>query len=126
VARIDGRLVGYSGVMYHDEEAHVTNIAVDPAAHRRGVGTRILADQARAARAHGSTAMSLEVRHTNVAAQELYRRFGFVPAGIRRRYYENTDDAIVMWCHELAGPDYERRLRALEAGEPEPDHEEGS
>jgi ribosomal-protein-alanine N-acetyltransferase len=60
--------------------------------------------------------MSLEVRVTNEAAQALYRQFGFVPAGIRQRYYENTDDAIVMWCHDIDGDEYAERLARLEQG----------
>ena len=44
---------------------------------------------------------------SSTGAQELYRRFGFVPAGVRTRYYENTEDAIVMWCNDLTS----RRLR---------------
>ena len=49
----------------------------------------------------GCVAWTLEVRASNTAAQELYRQFGFAPAGVRKRYYENTEDAIVMWCHEI-------------------------
>ena len=39
--------------------------------------------------------------------------FGFVPAGVRKRYYENVEDAIVMWCNDLALPEYRDRLREL-------------
>lgn len=113
-ARRQGRLVGYAGSMYAVDEAHVTNIAVDPQAHRLGIGTRLLADLMWEARRRGSRTMTLEVRHTNTAAQELYRRFGFVPAGVRRRYYENTDDAIVMWCHDIDSVGFEQRLEALD------------
>ena len=61
----------------------------------------------------GETHWTLEVRVSSTGAQELYRQFGFVPAGVRMRYYENTEDAIVMWCHEIQGSDYRRRLEAL-------------
>jgi ribosomal-protein-alanine N-acetyltransferase len=43
----------------------------------------------------------------------LYRRFGFAPAGIRRKYYENTDDAIVMWCQDIQTDEYRLRLEAI-------------
>jgi ribosomal-protein-alanine N-acetyltransferase len=36
-----------------------------------------------------------------------------VPAGVRQRYYENTEDAIVMWCHDIGRPDYAERLSSL-------------
>ena len=45
--------------------------------------------------------MTLEVRVTNVGAQALYRKFGFAPAGVRKKYYEQTEDAIAMWVHDL-------------------------
>jgi ribosomal-protein-alanine N-acetyltransferase len=66
----------------------------------------------------GYVSFTLEVRHTNAAAQELYRRFGFVPAGVRKKYYENTDDAIVMWCQDIQGDEFAQRLRAIEASRP--------
>jgi ribosomal-protein-alanine N-acetyltransferase len=59
--------------------------------------------------------MTLEVRHTNTAAQSLYRRFGFVPAGVRRRYYENTDDAIIMWAHGVNTTEFSGRLDRIES-----------
>jgi ribosomal-protein-alanine N-acetyltransferase len=43
----------------------------------------------------------------------LYRKFGYVPAGVRQRYYENTEDAIVMWCHDIAQPGFRERLAHL-------------
>ena len=58
-------------------------------------------------------AWTLEVRASNNAAQDLYRRFGFAPAGVRNRYYENTEDAIVMWCHDIQSESYAERLRSI-------------
>jgi hypothetical protein len=58
-------------------------------------------------------ALTLEVRSSNVGAQALYRRFGFAPVGVRQKYYENTEDAIVMWCHDIAEPPYRDRLHEL-------------
>ena len=113
VARRGGTLVGYAGLMYVVDDAHVTNIAVARAEQRRGVASRLLAELAWEALDRHSQAMTLEVRVTNTGAQELYRRFGFVPAGIRQRYYENTDDAIVMWCNEIDTEAYRDRLRTL-------------
>jgi ribosomal-protein-alanine N-acetyltransferase len=114
VARRPGRLHGYAGAMFTLDEAHVTNIAVDPAVQRGGVGTRLLADLSWEARRRACCTMTLEVRHTNVAAQEMYRGFGFVPAGVRQRYYENTDDAIIMWCHDIDHPEFAERLDRLD------------
>jgi len=115
VARRDGRLVGYGGLLYSGDDAHVTNIAVDPARHRSGVGSRLLLHLAHHARDAGFINLTLEVRVSNLAAQELYRRFGFAPVGVRKKYYEDVEDAIVMWCHEIGDPAYGERLDRLEA-----------
>jgi ribosomal-protein-alanine N-acetyltransferase len=110
VASMDHRVAGYGGIMITDDGAHVTNLAVDPQRQRRGIGRELLRHLMGRAVAQGCDAMTLEVRVTNTAAQALYRAFGFAPAGIRHRYYENTDDALVMWCHDLQGDDVARRL----------------
>ena len=44
-------------------------------------------------------------------AQALYRRFGFAPAGVRQKYYENVEDAIVMWCHDIPSAEYRASAR---------------
>jgi ribosomal-protein-alanine N-acetyltransferase len=53
------------------------------------------------------------VRVSNTGAQSLYERFGFEPAGVRKKYYENTEDAIVMWRHGILEQAYRDRLREL-------------
>ena len=114
VAKLGGQLVGYAGMILGVDEAHVTNIAVEPARHRQGVGRQLMIHLARAARSRGYKAMTLEVRVTNVGAQAMYRKFGFAPAGIRKKYYEQTEDAIVMWAHDIDSADYAARLDQLE------------
>ena len=108
-----GLLVGYAGMMIIADEAHITNIAADPNRLRAGIGRRLLAELAWEARRRSCNALTLEVRLSNVAAQGLYHQFGFEPAGIRQRYYENVEDAIVMWCREIDTPEYAVRLRQL-------------
>ena len=118
VARDGGQVVGYAGMMLAVDEAHVTNIAVVPTARQGGLGTRLLAELAWAAIQRGCTGLTLEVRVSNHAAQALYAAFGFEAAGIRQRYYENTEDAIVMWRHGILDDDFRALLRRLspEAG----------
>ncbi len=117
VARSDGAVVGYAGLLLTADEGHITTIAVDPQQHRRGIGTRLLLHQARAARARGARHLTLEVRVSNRAAQELYRRFGFTIEGIRKNYYaEIHEDAAVMWARDIHTDDYEAELAAVEAG----------
>jgi len=108
VGRHGRTIVGYSGLWFATDE--VTNVAVEPGLHRSGIASRLLLVQADEAIRRSSPAWTLEVRVSSVGAQELYRQFGFGPAGIRKNYYENTEDAIVMWCTDIQGADYAARL----------------
>jgi ribosomal-protein-alanine N-acetyltransferase len=115
-ARVGRTLVGYAGWMFVDDEAHVTTIAVAGDQRRRGIATTLLVDGLRHAAEHGMRQVSLEVAAGNEGAQSLYRRFGFVPVGIRRKYYPVTqEDALVMWAYEIDSDDYAVRLDRLEA-----------
>ncbi len=116
VARVGQTVVGYGGLMLVAGEGHVTTLAVDPAWQRRGVGARLLLALVRDGIERGITAITLEVRMGNQAAQALYRRFGFAPAGVRRNYYVETgEDALVMWAHDVDGAGYAARLARIEA-----------
>jgi [ribosomal protein S18]-alanine N-acetyltransferase len=116
VARIDGAVAGYAGLMLAGDDAHVTTIAVDPAWHRHKVGSRLMLNLARQARARGAKHLTLEVRVSNSGAQAMYRAFGFRPAGIRRNYYvETNEDALVMWADDIDGPEYLARLATIES-----------
>jgi ribosomal-protein-alanine N-acetyltransferase len=96
-AREDDRIVGYCICSRYDTVWHIMNVSVDPDYRRRGIATALLRDVLD--RAGGaSQRYTLEVRRSNTGAMELYRRLGFRPAGVRRRYYQdNGEDAIVMW-----------------------------
>ncbi|HLX88939.1 MAG TPA: ribosomal protein S18-alanine N-acetyltransferase [Acidimicrobiales bacterium] len=116
-ATIGPMVVGYAGLMLVADEGHITTVTVDPAWHRHGVGTLMLLDLVRAAPKLGARHLTLEVRAGNAAAQVLYRRFGFAPAGLRRNYYAETgEDAIVMWVHDVDADSYATRLAGIEAG----------
>lgn len=115
VARVGRDVVGYAGLMMTLDDGHVTTVAVDPRWQRHRIATRLLIALAREAMERGATALTLEVRLSNSGAQELYRRFGFRPVGVRKGYYqESGEDALVMWAHDIAEPDYEVLLYAIE------------
>ena len=119
VAFVGRQVVGYAGLMMTLDDGHVTTIAVDPAWHRHKVGTRLLLALAREARRRGATSLTLEVRLGNKGAQNMYRRFGFRPVGVRKNYYAETkEDALVMWAEDVAGEEYGRLLESIEAGVP--------
>ena len=119
VARRGRRVDGYAGVWIvphpDGDQAHVTNVVVAAEHRRRGVARRLLLALAREIIRRGCVAWTLEVRASSEGAQALYRSFGFVPAGVRTRYYDHSEDAIVMWCHDIDTPAYAARLRELAA-----------
>lgn len=121
VARIDREVVGYAGMICYGEEAHVTNIAVDPLHHRQKIATRLLHDLIVEGIVMGAEAVSLEVRVTNWGAQRLYGAFGFRPIGVRKNYYQEiNEDALIMWVDDVRSARYRdvlsRRLEDLPEG----------
>ncbi len=119
VARQGSTVVGFAGLLFALNEGHVTTIAVEPGVQGGRIGTRLLLELIRGAVARGATAITLEVRASNVAAQALYRRFGFVPAGARKDYYRDpTEDALVLWAHDVDSAEYAARLVEIEASLP--------
>ena len=115
VARVDGAVAGYGGLMFVGEDAHVTTIAVDPARQRSKVGQRLMATLVREALRRDAENLTLEVRAGNEPAQALYRKFGMAPVGVRKGYYaESGEDALVMWVHGIDGPEYGARLDRIE------------
>lgn len=120
VARAGREVVGYAGLMFAVDEAHVTTIAVEPRWQRQRVATRLLLALAHEAVERGATGLTLEVRKSNRGAQELYRRFGFEIAGVRKGYYaESNEDALVMWAHRVDEPEYAELLASIERSLPD-------
>ena len=116
VARIGSTIVGYGGLMIIAGDGHITSVAVDPEWQGRDIATRLVLALARGAVLGECEALTLEVRVSNGRAQELYRRFGFAPVGVRKGYYADiNEDAIVMWATDVAQSDYLARLRDIEA-----------
>jgi ribosomal-protein-alanine N-acetyltransferase len=96
------QVVGYMGMWIIIDEAHVTTIAVHPDFRGRQLGRYLLEELMLRAVVLGADKITLEVRPSNEPAQKLYRRVGFVPAGLRKGYYSDTkEDAIIMWKHLL-------------------------
>jgi ribosomal-protein-alanine N-acetyltransferase len=120
VARIDKEVTGYAGLICYGDEAHITNIAVDPMLQGHGIAHRLLYEQLLAAERMGGTAVSLEVRVTNWRAQRVYGRFGFHPVGIRRNYYaELHEDALIMWTDDIRTSAFHERLARVAEELPE-------
>jgi ribosomal-protein-alanine N-acetyltransferase len=107
-------IVGYGGLWLTVEDAHVTTIAVEPAHRGKGVGELLLNALIDHAYELGGRQITLEVRVSNTAAQQLYVKYGFQPAGRRPRYYtDNGEDALIMWTDSIDAPEYRARLSEL-------------
>jgi ribosomal-protein-alanine N-acetyltransferase len=100
-AATDEGLVGYLVCSRYADVWHLMNVAVPPGKRRRGIASRLLEGLFDAA---GPEARyTLEVRTSNHGAIAMYERFGFQPAGHRRRYYhDNGEDALIMWLEAAA------------------------
>ncbi len=97
VAEEDGKLIGYVGSQSVAPEADVMNLAVAPEWRKKGIGRALMKALIEQLHSRGITALFLEVRISNLPAQNLYRGLGFVEVGRRPKYYVNpTEDALIL------------------------------
>jgi ribosomal-protein-alanine N-acetyltransferase len=115
VVEKDGQVVASLVLWLVLDEAHIATVAVHPDHRRQGIARALLLHALRAAWNEGARQAFLEVRLSNLAAQELYRQLGFEISGRRPRYYhDNHEDALLMTLKEdtmqeiLKIPDAER------------------
>ena len=101
VVREDGKAIAYAGVWFILDEGHITNIAVHPERRGMGYGEMVTRAMIQLAADSGMNWMTLEVRRSNAAAQALYHKLGFIDVGYRKRYYENSEDALIMALEKL-------------------------
>lgn len=90
------QVIGYAGLMSVADTADVQTIAVAPAYEGRGYGRALLDFLAREAVARGAEQILLEVRADNPRAQDLYLKNGYQQIHVRRRYYNDGVDALIM------------------------------
>lgn len=115
-------IVGFAGVWFLVDEAHLATIAVRQEFRRQAVGEHLLIGVIDLAIEHSASLVTLEVRASNTAAQALYEKYGFAVVGLRPRYYsDNKEDAILMTVSDIQSASYQddfRRLREAIAREP--------
>jgi ribosomal-protein-alanine N-acetyltransferase len=78
------------------DEVHLGNVAVAPEHRRQGLAQQLMDELIEAGRRRGARLVTLEVRRSNRSAQDLYRKNGFYTVMIRRGYYQDREDALVM------------------------------
>ena len=96
VAEVGGKIVGYAGAIYCFNQADIALVAVKPEFRRQGVAQKLISQLEEWLLQKKVNEVFLEVRVSNTPARELYKRIGFNEVGIRRKYYEDAEDAIVM------------------------------
>lgn len=107
-------IVGFAGLWFTADEAHLTSIAVRRQHRRQGIGELLLISAIDLAAARGARFVTLEVRVSNVEAQALYRKYGFFKTGVRRGYYtDNREDALIMTTDSITSASYQSEFQQL-------------
>lgn len=96
VAESDGVVTGFLCLAVLLDEAEILDVAVDPTLQRIGIGRSLVDWACSEALRQGAVILRLEVRATSLPAIALYERFGFVRCGLRKAYYEQGVDALLM------------------------------
>ena len=105
VASHIGKIVGYAGVWIVLDEGHITNIAVLEEMRGQGIAYTLTKSLMQYASNLGVAYLTLEVRTSNLIAQNLYKKLGFIKVNVRKNYYEdNGEDALLMVNDKLPEP----------------------
>lgn len=100
-AELGGEPVGFLDIHLAGDAAYINELAVSPAARRRGAASALIEEALAQARARGFKSVVLDVRAGNAAAAALYRGLGFKSAGIRKRLYRSPDEDGQVMIKEL-------------------------
>ena len=107
-------IIGFSSIWVMSDEAHITNIAVRQSWQRQGVGEMLLMSIIELAAQLKANIVTLEVRVSNLPAQNLYHKYGFVQVGLRRGYYtDNREDALLMSTGNITSAPFQAQLQQL-------------
>lgn len=96
VAQNEGQVLGYGGMWWSFDTCEITNIAVHPNFRRHGIGKNVLLKLIDECKELEVKYLNLEVRKSNESARSLYIKSGFMEVGLRKGYYSNGEDAVLM------------------------------
>jgi len=96
VAKLNNEIVGFAGIKFILDEADIMNIATRVDKRNLGIASFLLSHLIKIAKDMNCTTITLEVNETNLPAIHLYEKYDFKRIGLRKKYYNNTDDAIIM------------------------------
>lgn len=92
-----GEVIGFLVLMDIAGEIHINNIAVKENYRRQGLGEKLLTYGINSYNKENLFGYTLEVREDNIQAIGLYEKLGFVKVGMRKNYYKNNKNALIMW-----------------------------
>ena len=96
VAKQENEIVGFAGILLIIDQVNIMNIVVKKDKRNFGIGSSLLEEIIRYSKIHNATSITLEVNEKNIPAIKLYKKYGFKQVGLRRKYYNNEDNAILM------------------------------
>ena len=107
-------LVGFLGIWYSVDEAHVVSVGVRREYRRQGIGEMLLIAGIEQAMSRRVEVVTLEVRVSNDAAIGLYSKYGFAERGLRKAYYkDNREDALIMTTDSIRRAPFSARFSSL-------------
>ena len=110
----DKKCVGYMGIWKIIDEAHITNLSVDPDYQNKKLAHRLLLDSIDECMREKIKYITLEVRISNKKAIHLYEKFGFKSLGLRKNYYQdNNESALIMWSENIFDKKYKELYNNL-------------
>lgn len=101
VAKGNNEIVGFAGMMIFMDEATLNNIVVKKSCRGRGIGGELLEALIEVCADLNMKSFTLEVNVSNIPAIKLYEKFGFQNLGIRKKYYNNSQDAYIMTKYDI-------------------------
>lgn len=96
VAKLGENIVGFAGIIDTLDQMEITNIVVRKDMRHKGIGNTLLNELIKISIKNNKNTIFLEVNSNNLFAIKLYEKNGFKKVGLRKNYYNNTDDAILM------------------------------
>ena len=97
VAKKEGKIVGFAGLWKAVDVMHITNIVTKKTCRKQGIANKMLQELLELTKKEEEiNEITLEVNVNNIEAKKLYEKYGFNIVGLRKKYYNNTEDAVIM------------------------------
>jgi ribosomal-protein-alanine N-acetyltransferase len=114
VACVGDEIVGFAGMWVIMDESHITTVGVARDHRGKKIGELLLVGLLDEAMLRGANRATLEVRESNKVAQNLYKKYSFMPAAVRRGYYtDNHENAVVMWVDNMGSDSFRDKYTEL-------------